>query len=216
MGARVGVAVGALGLAAFWSLRAGAIPVPPPADAGADSGPLVVQATPQPEQAHPPGVPPEKPPPTMSMRVLMASDRPTLQRLHDGNQLQARMGRLAQERGAARAIKALGRKLAADHVAADKKLDAYLRKRGSSLSELASTTSADADHELLATRAGAEFDRTFSLQIVADHRRTIEMLQSARIATFDDVLRDFYDELIETEEAHKRAAQDVIPSLAKS
>jgi putative membrane protein len=213
MGTRVGLMVGALVLAVSWSGGARAIPVPSPADAGTDSGPLVVQATP--DRATPPGAPPpEKQPPTTSLRALSATDRPTIQRLHDANQLQARMGRLAQERGGSRAVKNLGSRLAADHVAAEKKLEVYLRKRGASLADFAATTSVDADHELLATRTGAEFDRTFSLQCVADHRKTIDMLQSARIATFDDVLRDLYDEVIETEEAHRRAAQDVIPSLA--
>jgi putative membrane protein len=148
--------------------------------------------------------------------VLTASDRATIQKLHDMNQLQIRMGRLAQERGGSRAVKAVGRKLVAEHTAAEQKLDEYLHKRGSSLADLATTTSADADHELLATRSGAEFDRAFALKIVADHTRTIDMLQSARIATYDDVLRDLYDAMVDTEEAHKRAAQDLMPSLAHS
>lgn len=213
---RLGITAAATVLAL--SAAAGAVPVPaplpPPFDAGADGPPLVAQAPPA-ERAPRPSVPPEKPLPTVSSVVLMPADRQTIQKLHDGNQLEIQMGRLAQERGTTREVKGLGKRLVTDHTAADKKVDEHLRKRGTSLAELATTTTSDADHELLATRTGRDFDRAFALQIVADHTKSIDMLQSARIATFDDVLRDLYDQVIETQEAHKRAAQGIIAPMAR-
>jgi putative membrane protein len=213
MNARLRIAAGVLAVVAPWGAQAR--PVPGPADAGADGRPLTALAPPR-ERAPQPPVPPDKVPSPTQLGVLMPADRPTIQKLHDANQLEIQLGHLAEQRGASRGVKNLGHQLVADHTAADKKLDAFLRKRGSSLTELATTGATDADHELLATRTGREFDRAFGLQLVADHTRTIEMLQSARISTFDDLLRDLYDEVIETQETHKRAAQDVIASAARS
>jgi predicted outer membrane protein len=193
------------------SSGAGAEPVPPPIDAAADGPPLTAQAAPPAERSPLP----EKPRPMTPSRQLDSADRQTVQKIHDGNQMELQMGRLAQERGTTREVKALGKRLVVDHTAADKKIDEYLRKRGTSLAELATTTTADGDHELLATRTGRDFDRSFALQMVADHTKSVEMLQSAQIATFDDVLRDLYDQLIETQEAHKRGAQGIIAPMAR-
>jgi putative membrane protein len=216
MTVRVGVTAAATLLAL--SAAAGAVPVPAPVptpfDGGADGPPVVAQAAP-PQRAPLPGAPPEKPPPMTSSVDLVPSDRNTIQKVHDGNQLEIQMGRLAQERGATREVKTLGKRLVTDHTAAEKKLDAFLRKRHSDLASLATTTTVDADHELLATRTGREFDRAFALQMVADHTKMIDMLQSARIATFDDDLRDIYDQMIDTQEAHKRAAQEILAPLAR-
>jgi putative membrane protein len=156
------------------------------------------------------------PAPTPAAVRLSASDRPVVQKLHDANQLEVQMGHLAQEKGTTKAVRAFGKVLVADHTRADRQLDDYLKKRGSALNLLATTTSIDADHDLLATRTGTEFDRAFGLQMVADNQKAIDMLESARIATADDDLRAIYEALLPTLREHKRAAQDIVAASARS
>src|SRR4051812_8806786 len=124
MGARLGLGAAVLVVGATWA--ASATPVPPPRDAAAEAPPLTAQAAP--EKAPRPDDPSQKSPPVAPRPAVSASDRPMIQRLHDANQMEIQMGRLAQEKGASRLVKNFGRQLVADHTAADKRLDDYLRR----------------------------------------------------------------------------------------
>jgi putative membrane protein len=146
--------------------------------------------------------------------TLSAGDKPTLQKLHDANQMEMQMGQLAIDRGSSKAVKDFGRQLVNDHTAADKQLGDYLRKRGLDIAVLATTTSADANHELLATKTGVAFDRAFALQMIADHQKVIDLVNSARISTPDDQLRMLYDTLLPTLEAHQKTARTLANARA--
>ncbi|HVZ73165.1 MAG TPA: DUF4142 domain-containing protein [Polyangia bacterium] len=150
-------------------------------------------------------------------RILEAPDRGTLQTIHDANQTAIQVGQLARDKaGASKAVRDLGRRLAVDHAAAEKRISALLQARGADARVFASTTSADPDHELLATKSGTEFDRAFALQVIADDTKLIERLESARLETADGGLRDFYDGFLPIVQAHKRAAQDIVVTSARS
>jgi putative membrane protein len=148
--------------------------------------------------------------------VLEGVDKSTVQKLHDADQLAIQMGKLAQEKGSTRGVRAYGQRLVADHTLAEHKIDAYLRKRGADLSALASTTNADPDHELLATKSGVEFDRAFARQMVSDHQKSLDLIESARVETGDDTLRILYDDLTTALRADKRAAEDLLAASARS
>ena len=103
-----------------------------------------------------------------------------------------------------------------DHTVAERKIDEYLRTRGTDISVLATTTSADPNHELLATRFGPDFDRGFLQQTVQDLQDTIDLLSGARVETADDTLRLLYDDLTRTVTADKKAAEDLLTGMARS
>jgi putative membrane protein len=153
---------------------------------------------------------PEGPP-----RAMTAPELATLQKLHDANQTEIEMGSLAREKGSTKVVREFGRKLIADDTAADRMLDEYLGEHASSTKTLA-TTSADPAHELLANKTGAEFDRAFGVQMVADHTKAIELIESARIEIRDGQLRDLYDGLLPALYAHKRTAQDIVAASVRS
>jgi putative membrane protein len=155
-------------------------------------------------------------PPPFEPHHLAGADKSTIQKLHDGNQLEMSMGKIAQDKGSTRAVRDYGKMLASDHQAADRRLDEYLRKRGLDLTALASTTSADPDHEMLATKTGVDFDRAFAQQMIRDHQKVLDLLDSARVETADDSLRLLYDQLTATVRAHKRAAEDILVASARS
>jgi putative membrane protein len=147
---------------------------------------------------------------------LTPQDRSTIQRLHDGNQVQMQVGQLAKEKGASKASRDLGRMLIADHEAVEAQLDGYMKKRGSDIKSLASVTSVDADHDLLATKSGTEFERAFGLQVVTDQQKLIDMLESARIETADDELRAIYDSILPVLRKHMTAAREIVAGSVRS
>jgi putative membrane protein len=142
-------------------------------------------------------------------------DRATVQALHDLNRTQIQMGSLAKTRGFNKATRSFGGQLMADHKLAERKLDAYLRKHGTSVDALV-TASLSPDHVLLATRTGADFDREFTLQIIADHNKVIDTIETAASATSDAELRAIYEQVLPILRAHKRAAQDIVSGAAHS
>jgi putative membrane protein len=157
------------------------------------------------------GVPPPLAPPAVT-----AADKLTLQKLHDGNQLEIQMGRLALDKGSTRAMRDYARALVTDHTFAERQLDEYLRRRGTDITALGSTTNADPEHELLATKSGPDFDRAFAQQMVRDHQRMLDLLESARVETPDDELRMLYDRLTKTARAHRRGAEDLLAAMSRS
>lgn len=161
--------------------------------------------------AEPPPITPAVPAP-----ALEPSDKATLQKLHDENQTQMHMGKVAEGKGSTSAVRDFGRRLANDHAVAERKIDEYLRTRGTELAALSTRTSTDPSHELLATRTGADFDRTFAQQTVQDLQEILDLLDSERVATVDDNLRLLYDGLIDTVTSDKKAAEDILVDATRA
>ncbi|MDB4981710.1 MAG: putative exported protein [Myxococcales bacterium] len=203
---------GSLVLIPAFSVAAQASPFPP--DGGADapflrSPKAIAQAKELP-------APKENVPDPAAPRTTTPLDQATVQKLHDANQMEIQMGSLAKEKGSSKAVRDFGRQLVADHAAADRRLAEYLRRHGGDIKTLATTTSVDPDHDLLATKTGTEFDRAFALQMIADHTKAITLVESARIETADASLRELFDTLLPTLQAHKKTAQDIVVASARS
>jgi putative membrane protein len=175
-------------------------------DAGVEAGPLGRPG----ELAQPKDKLPEASPRTTPL------DHATVQKLHDANQMEIQMGALAKEKGSTKAVREFGRQLIADHTSADHRLDGYLRRHASDIKTLATTTGADSDHELLTTKTGTDFDRAFGLQMITDHTKAIELVESARIETADAQLRDLFESLLPTLQAHKKTAQEIVAASVRS
>ena len=138
---------------------------------------------------------------------MSPGDLATLQKIHDHNQKQIQMGRLAESKGVARGVKELGKRLVQDHMSSDEKVSALLRERHLDLTALATTTSSDPAHAAASDKAGSDFDRSFATQVVTDHMRAIDAIEAARKSTTDSRLRDFYTALLPVLLGHKQAAQ---------
>jgi putative membrane protein len=186
------------------------------------AGVMAASALPVPARGNP--IPSAAPEPTAAAaenvrptqaRGPTATERETLQKLHDANQMEIDMGGLAQKKGSTKAVRQLGTQLVADHTQADRKIDVYLRKRGSDIRSLG-TTAVGPEHALIGAKTGAEFDRAFALRMIADHTKAIELVEGAHKETGDDELRSLYDELLPTLQAHKRAAQEIVAAAARS
>jgi len=138
---------------------------------------------------------------------LSKADLEVLQKLHAANQTEIQMGKMARERGAAKDVKSFGDRLVSDHTASDKKLADVLKKHGATLADLAMTTSNDSSHDVTVDKTGVEFDRAFAAQMADDHKKAIELVETARRSTSDGELRSFLDQLLPTLRAHEATAR---------
>jgi putative membrane protein len=129
--------------------------------------------------------------------------------------MEIEMGQLAKQKGSTKVVRQFGERLIADHKQAEKRIEAYFRKRGVDVRTLA-TTAADAEHTVLGGKSGPEFDRAFGLRMIADHTKAIDLVEGAIKETADEDLRAFYDELLPTLQAHKRTAQEIVTASARS
>lgn len=142
--------------------------------------------------------------------AVSAADLTVLQKLHDANQMEIQMGQLAQAKGVSKGVKAFGKQLVHDHTRADERIAAFLKMRGLDVTALAVTTSADPAHALTADKGGGAFDASFAAQMVKDHQKSVDLVQSAARNTADPQLKALCDELLPTLQKHKETAQGLV------
>ena len=140
--------------------------------------------------------------------LAQAADPPAtsevLGKLHQSNQKEIEMGKMAQKNGTSKEVKDFGKTLVKDHTAADKKVVALAKKEKVELPAPA----AGAAHDMPA--AGADFDAKFAQEMLDDHKKDVAEATSARDATNDDKLKKLLTDLVPTLQKHQDAAQKLV------
>jgi putative membrane protein len=137
--------------------------------------------------------------------VARAADPDTgevLGKLHQANQKEIEMGKVAEKNGQSKDVKAFGRMLIKDHTAADKKVTALAKKEKV---ELPAATKED--HSDMAK--GADFDKKFATAMLDDHKKDVADAKSARDNTKDEQLKKLLDDIVPTLEKHQETAQKI-------
>ena len=142
------------------------------------------------------------PPITLDMASkgqLSDGDYTLLAHHHNVNLMEIDMGKMAKERGSARAVKAYGTTLITDHTKADKQSQALAKKKGASLVDHAlpaGDETARAEHdkamatmERLRGLEGEEFDREFLTAMVEDHTKELAKVDAALATVTDPQLK---------------------------
>jgi putative membrane protein len=141
--------------------------------------------------------------------LAAAADPPdtaeVLGKLHQSNQKEIEMGKLAQKNGQSKAVKAYGKTLVKDHTMADKKVTALAKKEKLTLTPAA----AKEDHSDMAAK-GPDFDKKFSESMLDDHKKDVAEAKTARDATKDDQLKTLLDGIVPTLEKHEEMAQKLV------
>jgi putative membrane protein len=151
-------------------------------------------------------------------------DADFIRRVHDANQDEVKMARLALDKAQSPKVKNYAQKLVNDHQAADKKLMAYAdRKAPEVKAEARSTPEAspaaahhDETYTRLSSLSGADFDKEFVNAMVEDHDKAIDLVKNARDAASDKQLRALYDGMVPKLEAHKKMAKELADKVVKS
>jgi putative membrane protein len=164
------------------------------------------------------------------------ADLSVIQKVHQANQKEVEMGKMALEKAQSPRVKAYARKLVADHSAADKQLLAYATKKNIDRSQLEAVTTTetpsagkpdtaprkdtaaktDDAHARLNTATGADFDRDFVSMMVDEHDKAIEMVRTAKDSVTDKRLAKMLTAMLPKLERHRKMAQDLLDKHLKS
>jgi putative membrane protein len=127
--------------------------------------------------------------------------------VHRSNQTEIEMGKMAQDHGESKDVKAFGKALAKDHAAADKKI-ARLAK--DEKIDLEANTPAAEPHADMTQATGAAFDDAFAKAMLADHRKDVAAVTAARDSTSDPKLKRLLTEILPVLQKHQDTAQKLV------
>jgi predicted outer membrane protein len=157
--------------------------------------------------------------------------------LHQINQQEIEMARLAENRATSKAVKDYARTLGSDHQKADRRLTDLAAKKGWSLSGAMATAEtrgsgssptsgagsptgsvggmdknddATRHHEMLTNATGKDFDRTFLLMMQKGHDRAVLLMTSQLSTNIDGDLQRALKNELPTLEKHRKQAIDLL------
>jgi len=141
----------------------------------------------------------------------LAADAPAtadvLGKLHESNQKEIAMGKMAQKSGKSKEVTSYGKMLVKDHSAADKKVLALAKQEKL---ELPTPAAAKEDMPM-----GADFDASFAKSMVDDHKKDIDEVTKARDATTDEKLKKLLSDMLPTLQKHEDTAQKIVDNTGK-
>ena len=122
------------------------------------------------------------------------------------------LGRVAARQASDPAVKQLAQRLVDDHTKASADLLRIANKRS-----LPAARTMDAQHRQLQDRLlnlkGANFDRAYLKQLVADHKTAVALFESASKTAKDPDLKAFATKTLPTIRDHLKTAQDLAAKL---
>jgi putative membrane protein len=147
-----------------------------------------------------------------------------LSQMHEADQTEIEVGKLAATKGSTPEVKSYGKKLMEDHSAADRKVEALARNEGIELSPPTAPSAVlqkkqnhdGAVKEMLANVSGDTFDRDFLEAMAKDHQETIEDLTTAMNSTSDPQLKALIAEMLPKLKEHKEMADKLLAAAKKS
>lgn len=101
-------------------------------------------------------------------------------KMHATNQLEIKLGRLAQEKGQSAEVRRYGRLLERDHSMGDKKVLGLAKKQGLQLTTPPPSPEQQEMMQKLQQASGEEFDREFLTAMKKGHDKAIDMLSKAQ------------------------------------
>ncbi len=135
-----------------------------------------------------------------------------LGKLHHSNQMEIEAGKLAEKNGASKDVRDFGKTLVKDHTAADKKVTALAKQEKIDLGG-AMPPMKDDMMAKLRDQKGAEFDKSFAVDMLEDHKKDVAEATAARDATSDPKLKALLKETVPVLEAHERMAQKLVTTV---
>ena len=146
-----------------------------------------------------------------------------LSQIHETDQAEMEVGRLAEQKGSTSSVRSYGKTLAHDHSAADRKVTALARELDVQLSPPAKPSTDlekkqnhdGAVKEMLANVSGNTFDRDFLEAMSKDHQEDIAKLTEVMNSTSDPKIKNLIAELLPKLKQHQDMAEKLL-AQAKS
>jgi putative membrane protein len=139
----------------------------------------------------------------------VADTRDVLSRLHDVNQSEIAMGRLAQKRARSEEAKALASALVADHTSMDEMIVKFAREQRIDLPE-PSPLAKTADAALAELAFDPSFDTRFARAAQEEDARAVTAASAAHQASHDASLRKLLDDLLPILRNDRELAQKLL------
>jgi len=131
-----------------------------------------------------------------------------------GGMGEVEMGRMAQEKSNDPQVKEFAAMMVKDHSAANEELKSLAASKAVSLPE-GPGTRAEAEKAKLQMLSGASFDKSYIAGQIADHKRTIALLNKEISSGQDDEAKAFARKILPTVRAHLRAANELAGTVGK-
>ena len=158
--------------------------------------------------------------------VVPTDEKALLERLHYTNQMEIKLGQLAQQNSNNPDVKSFGEQMVREHSAADQKLMTLAQGRGLTLSDMPKpmndmekkVMAADkAIMEELQTLKGEPFDSCYISGQVGDHDATLGKLMAGRQAlTGNAQMTSLLEEMTQHVSQHRQQAYSVLGKLGQS
>jgi putative membrane protein len=151
------------------------------------------------------------PSPTSNMKPgasasVPAADKAFAEKAAVGGMAEVRMGKMAQQKGSSDQVKQFGGRMVDDHSKANDELKQIASAKG-----IALPTDLDAKHKAKMDKmeklSGAQFDRAYMDDMVADHKQDVAEFKKQANSGKDSELKAFAAKTLPTLEDHLKMAQ---------
>jgi putative membrane protein len=147
-----------------------------------------------------------------------------LSRIHEVNETEIYVGKLAIKKGSTEEVKSYGKELVRDHERVEHKVVSLAKAEGVQLSPPAPVSEQlervrnhdGAVQEMLANVSGNTFDRDFLEAMVEDHQKTIDALKQAQSTSNDPKIKDLIQELLPQLTDHQETAEKLLVKAKKA
>jgi putative membrane protein len=133
---------------------------------------------------------------------LSAADREFITHAAADGHKEIELAQLAERKGMSPSVKALAERIHKDHMQADQELKSLAQSKGVTL-----PAAADHKAEVAKLEKDANFDRTYSNMMVADHKKAIALFERASGSKDSDV-KMFADKTLPSLREHLKLAQE--------
>jgi putative membrane protein len=155
------------------------------------------------------------PSPNVGAPSVSQSERQFVTQAANDGMAEVKLGQLAQQKGRDTDVKNFGRKMVDDHSKANADLKQVADKNGVALPNDLDPKN-QATYDRLSKLNGAEFDRAYMQDMVADHRKDVSDFQREANAAQNPDLRSFVQRTTPVLQQHLALAQQVQDSLTVS
>lgn len=146
-----------------------------------------------------------------------------LSKLHESDQAEIGMGKLAVERATSPQVKSYGEMLIRDHAAADRKVTQVARNIGVQLKPPAAPTTElknEANHdaavrEMLEGKKGKDFDWNFLQAMKDDHDKDIQEMSEAQNTTSNQQVKSLVQEVMPKLKEHRDRADSLLAQIKR-
>jgi putative membrane protein len=139
--------------------------------------------------------------------AIKSSDRTFVTNAAMGGMAEVELGNLAKEKASSDAVKQFGQRMVTDHTKANDQLKQVAASKNITL-----PTSLDAKHQAMKDRlsklSGAEFDRAYMKDMVADHEKDVKEFQKESQSGSDPEIKNFASQTLPTLQEHLQMAKD--------